>query len=594
MMKLNRMDGIKILSVSMAVCLVACGSDPEEEASDDQLAVEILSGPAEITNETSAQFELRCNADDECEFVCGLDEGELESCDASVTYEDLDDGDYQFFAAAIYDGEQSETDQYGWTIDTVSPEVEFTSTPDATVEDDAVTFAFECTNKPECTFECAVNRPGEEGNFVDCTSPYEISGLGDGLHTFFVRATDAAGNEETISYDWTVTGNGGGGEDQGWQSFDLGEAFGCAIDLDESLWCWGRGSDGQLGLGDSWLRYSPEKVGEGTELEQGWKSVSAGRYHTCAIRTDDSLWCWGDGSNGRTGLGDEEERLEPEQVGAGSDLASGWDSVKALSTHSCALRDGGQLWCWGRGSALGLGEDTEDQMTPQQVGAGTDQDSGWADISGGFNYTCAVRDDQTLWCWGVADRIGLGSDAEFESTPAQLALGTDIETGWTQVYGHSGNHTCALRQDDTLYCWGQRTDGRLGVGEDIDYEQALVPNLVAEGTELEQGWTTAAADGRHSCGVRTDDSLWCWGRNEDGELGIGDEELEDAWSPVQVEAGSELESGWASVKAGLYFSCALRDDHSLWCWGRSGNGRLGLGEGADDQWAPQQVRTAGE
>jgi len=135
---------------------------------------------------------------------------------------------------------------------------------------------------------------------------------------------------------------------------------------------------------------SPVQVGTATT----WANVSTGDSHTCGVRTDGTLWCWGYNRLGQLGLGSEAWTFTtPTQVGT----ATTWASVAAGYAHTCATRTNGSLWCWGDSSAgqLGLGS-VAYSTTPAQVGTGTT----WASVSTGYAHTCATRTDKSLWCWG--------------------------------------------------------------------------------------------------------------------------------------------------------------------------------------------------
>ncbi len=134
--------------------------------------------------------------------------------------------------------------------------------------------------------------------------------------------------------------------------------------------CDGCSDDGEDGAGDFGIvDETPFDVGtddaENIAVEQIWESIAAAGRHTCATKDDGSLWCWGHGYHGQLGLGDSDDRLEPEQVG--DDF--GWTTVSADAVCTCAIRDDGSLWCWGAGNngRLGLGEDTSDRPEPERV-----------------------------------------------------------------------------------------------------------------------------------------------------------------------------------------------------------------------------------
>jgi alpha-tubulin suppressor-like RCC1 family protein len=139
-----------------------------------------------------------------------------------------------------------------------------------------------------------------------------------------------------------------------------------------------------------------------------WTHIATGALHTCAIRTEGSLWCWGWNGHGELGIGSHAAQDLPHQVTAPA--AGGWASVTANYVHTCATRTGGTLWCWGYNNLgqLGIGNHT-DQDQPQQVTIPVL--GGWASVTAGNYHTCATRTSGTLWCWGSNEygQLGIGN-----------------------------------------------------------------------------------------------------------------------------------------------------------------------------------------
>lgn len=192
----------------------------------------------------------------------------------------------------------------------------------------------------------------------------------------------------------------------------------------------------------------------------GWAQVAAGLDNTCAIRTDGTLWCWGDNNSGDLGIGNGNIQDVPRQVT--SPAVNGWTSVTAGNFHTCAIRTGGTLWCWGASNygQLGLGNGAS-QDRPRQVTAPAA--AGWASVTAGGFQTCATRTDTTLWCWGdnYWGELGIGHHPD-QHQPAQVTTPGPHE--WAGV-ASSGQDTCALRRTGgTLWCWGDAADGTLGIG----------------------------------------------------------------------------------------------------------------------------------
>lgn len=284
-----------------------------------------------------------------------------------------------------------------------------------------------------------------------------------------------------------------------WQAIDAGEKSMCGIQSNGSLWCWGDNLLGGLGVGDMMPRLSPTQVG----LDRDWLSVSVGRHNTCAVKTDRTLWCWGDNNEGQLGLGNRVDRLEPEQVPGTS-----WRVFSAGRWNACATQGDGVLSCWGRGSdsAHGLG-DSATYEEPQQV-----VQASWSVIDVTRHHACGIRENGTLWCWGANDlgQVGIGIPGAKETRPLRVGGDADWKTLAT-----GSHHTCAIKEDGSLWTWGKNERGQLGVDDELDRAE---PVLVAEG----QLFTACSAHLDHTCAIDDAGSFYCWGDNVEGQLGLGD------------------------------------------------------------------------
>jgi alpha-tubulin suppressor-like RCC1 family protein len=306
--------------------------------------------------------------------------------------------------------------------------------------------------------------------------------------------------------------------------------------------------------------HSPKLTAVRVGASNRWVSVQAGYEHTCGIQRDHTLWCWGMNFSGQLGQGDQQLRNVPTQVGSDAD----WATVGLGAYDTCGIRLDHSLWCWGdnQHGQLGLGDAGEgtDRLIPTRVGADTD----WARVEASYWHTCAVRLDHTGWCWGFNPfgELGLGDTID-RFVPTQVGA----DGNWAFIRTGEGLDTCGTRLDRTLWCWGGNYSGQLGLG---DTEERLVPTEV--GTD---GWSHVLAGGDFTCGIQRDDSLWCWGVNDNGQLGLGD--TADRLVPNQVGSKND----WAGVQTGIFHTCAERHDHSLWCWGDNAQGQLGLGDQID-------------
>ncbi|MCL2680005.1 MAG: hypothetical protein FWF11_00790, partial [Coriobacteriia bacterium] len=324
----------------------------------------------------------------------------------------------------------------------------------------------------------------------------------------------------------TITGNqltpAQVGTAANWTQVSAGNNFSLALRSGGTLWSWGSNADGVTGLGTTvGNQLTPEQVGTAAN----WTAVSAGSEHSLAIRSDGTLWAWGQNTGGRTGLGVLlGTETTPVQVGT----ATNWAHVSAGQTHSLAVRSDGTLWAWGShtNGVTGLGTSSGNQTTPAQVGTATN----WSAVSAGSAHSLAIRADGTLWSWGsnVGGRTGLGATTGTQTTPVQVGTATD----WTTL--SAGNaHSIAIRSDGTLWSWGSNTVGRTGLGTTIGSQ--TTPIQVGSATD----WTLADAGtaGSHSLGMRTNGDLWGWGYNVNGQIGLND--IGDRTVPTLIGSGFE-------------------------------------------------------
>jgi alpha-tubulin suppressor-like RCC1 family protein len=359
-----------------------------------------------------------------------------------------------------------------------------------------------------------------------------------------------------------------------WRDVSNGAYHTCAIKSTGSLWCWGDNAYGPVGDGTGIDRLVPTQVGTAMD----WAVVSAGSLHTCGVRTDGSLWCWGENTFGQLGDGTWTERLAPVRVGTGTD----WVSVEAGSLHTCGVRTDGSLWCWGDNIFLqgGAPDDVNEVNSPVQVGTDTD----WRSVVGGSHRNCATRVEGTLWCWGGDEfgGVGVGNEPPDDPTeiqvvpdPTQVGAGTD----WS-VVSVGGEHSCGLGVSGALWCWGGGTSGQIGDGAT---ENRWSP--VRVGTET--SWEQVMAGYRHTCGIKADTTLWCWGDNGAGSLGLNEGDTTNRDQPTQVGAATGWETGWSDIAAGSGSTCGIRDGF-LWCWGYNSDGQVGNGTRID-QHVPVQI-----
>jgi len=334
------------------------------------------------------------------------------------------------------------------------------------------------------------------------------------------------------------------------------------------LYSFGQGYGGALALGNTTSYSSPKQVGSLTDWS---KLASSTRYANLSIKTDGTLWSWGFNNNGQLGLGNTTQRNSPVQVGALTnwlDIAAGW-------YHSAATKTDGTLWTWGGNGNGQLGlNNTTSYSSPKQVGSLTN----WLSVACGYGYTMAIKIDGTLWGWGNNGngRLGIGNTTDY-SSPKQIGA----LTTWYKVACGTA-HTLATKTDGTLWSWGSNSNGELGIGNTTAYSS---PKQIGALTNWLYIACTQSAGNPSSGSVKTDGTLWTWGNNLYGSLGIGTSgAYTNRSSPVQVGALTN----WGVLDAGGRHFMSVKTNGQLWVWGYNGGGQLGNSTTTDSS-SPIQV-----
>lgn len=290
------------------------------------------------------------------------------------------------------------------------------------------------------------------------------------------------------------------------------------------------------------------------ETTTKWKYINVNYNNGSGVKSDGTLWTWGNNTSGQLGLNNMLWRSSPVQVGA----LTNWKVTLSLTSLSTiALKTDGTLWAWGSNQNGQLGENTPSSVvrsSPIQIGALTT----WASISGTYYSLLAIKTNGTLWAWGdnSTGTLGLG-DTVSKSSPTQVGA----LTTWSQV--SCGTATLAIKTDGTLWAWGLNSFGQLGLG-----------NVVSKSSPVQVGaltnWASVVTGQDSTIALKTDGTLWGWGYNSNGMLGIGN--ILNKSSPVQVGTLTT----WASIGIGSNANLiAIKKDGTMWASGYFANGTDG-------------------
>ena len=326
---------------------------------------------------------------------------------------------------------------------------------------------------------------------------------------------------------------------------------------------WMVGVNGQGQIGDNTIVSKSIAV---QTIAQGnnWKQISCGNSTTLpftAAIKTDGT-LWMWGSNTSGKLGDNTGTNRSSPVQTVT-FATNWKQVCCGANHVAAIKTDGTLWCWGTNANGALGDNTVTvRSSPIQT---ITRGNTWKQVSAGRNFTAAVKTDGTLWLWGVNVNGQIGDNsATTKSSPVQTVT---FATNWKQV-SCGYQHTAAVKTDGTLWCWGWNNNGQLGDNTSTDRSSPV--QTVTAGTN----WKQVACGYTFTACTKTDGTLWLWGRNLEGQLGDNTAILKS--SPVQtVTYGTNWKN--VGISSGSFATSAIKNDGTLWVWGYNAGGQIGDG-----------------
>ena len=395
----------------------------------------------------------------------------------------------------------------------------------------------------------------------------------------------ATGTNGSLSYtigDWAYTANTGttGSISQGvqqafvtstsngvptstttcWRSIGDGASNSVfAITSDGKLYAWGYNNVKQLGIGNG----STSNVNVPTQIgtDSNWQAVSASTTHALALKTDGTLWVCGVSASGGLGLGNTTTTVTTfTQIGTSTD----WKTITTGPNISAAIKNDGTLWTWGINTSGQMGDGTTvNKFVPTQIGT----DTNWKLVSGGSasGNIFALKNNGTLWFAGPNSYFHSGNSAlnALSVTTSFTQIGTD--TDW--VHAQSGYNTAmAKKANGTYYLWGANGYGQIGNGTTAS---VLTPTALSDNGSP---WVNVYLGVYQTYGLKADSTLWAWGTNQYGSYGNGTTVTPAGNVPVQVQSGVN----YTKLAGGLHV-LAIKDDGSLWLWGFNTSGQVGNG-----------------
>jgi len=347
----------------------------------------------------------------------------------------------------------------------------------------------------------------------------------------------------------------------------------CGVTGNGGLLCWGRNRNGQLGDGSTEDRNVPTAVAGLPPVA----AVSAGVEHTCAVTTDGVAYCWGNAYWGALGIGgsaSDPQRERPSQVAT----TARFTSIAAGVSHTCALDAEGRAWCWGSSPVGAVGAAVADSCGPlpcSRIPVAVEGGVRFTTIAAGASWTCAIAVDGDLYCWGgnkygelgsvtgeTCD-VGSGDPVACASSPARVPAGhrwAAVSTGF--------QHTCAVSDVGTAYCWGRRHGGLLGDGIATYGEEFRVEPAPISGGRT---YTGISAGDFRTCAIAATGETFCWGRRV-----LGDGSSVDSAVPIAVATSVHF----VTVAVGDDHTCGFGREGVMYCWGSNAYGQLGDGSHA--------------
>ena len=362
----------------------------------------------------------------------------------------------------------------------------------------------------------------------DASDPFRFFGWGKNTDQILAVGDNVTRSSPTqIGTDSTW----GAGKDMPQSNWYAGSEAMCSLALkqDGTLWSWGenkKGSNGRNQSPGAPAPNSPSQVGTNTT----WYQLSSSKSAASAVKSDGTFWTWGSNQHGQLGLNSTQWRSSPAQVGTDTT----WDTpITSNNYGQFAVKTDGTLWVWGQGGkANGINQPGPTvYSSPKQIPGTTWTSAGHVSANGSAIF---VKSDGTLWTWGANGRgqLGLNQPGQY-SSPVQVGTDTTWKSSYDTAASIESSFALAIKTDGTLWSWGYNRHGQLGLNEGPGSFPGSISSPTQVGTD--NTWDTCAAD-QHDWagGTKTDGTAWVWGDNLEGKLGLNQPTPTKRSSPTQI------------------------------------------------------------
>ncbi len=339
----------------------------------------------------------------------------------------------------------------------------------------------------------------------------------------------------------------------------------CGLDATGKAYCWGNNDSGQLGNGTTGGQSNvPVAVSNAASGAVQFSNITVGDIFTCGLSVDGTAYCWGSNFEGRLGDNSLNDSNIPVLV---SNPVSGqkYATISASSTHACMTSVSSNLaYCWGGNSLgqLGVPNTTLTSNVPLAVSGA----QSFVSISAGSEFTCGVAPNFSAYCWGNNDSGQLGNNdpTHTDSSTPVLVNGSSVDAYSSISAGNAS--ACAIAANRSLYCWGSNDNGQLGNGSIVDSDTPVAV--------VSLNFSSVSVGDFSTCGVEISGAAYCWGADGSGQLGNG-LPLANVLTPSLVSDPSGGAVSYSSLSVGFGYACGMSTSGSAFCWGGNATGQLG-------------------
>lgn len=377
-----------------------------------------------------------------------------------------------------------------------------------------------------------------------------------------------------------------------WAQVSVGWGYECGIASNSQAYCWGLNSNGQFGNGTTTNSSIPVPVDRSGVLNGlTILSISAGSIRTCAIASDHNAYCWGNNDNGELGDGTTNDSLVPVAVDTSGNFSG--KTVLSISTgtaSTCAIASNNLLYCWGDAGTGQLGNASGvDRSSPVPVStSGVLSGKTILSVQVANKRACALASDHQVYCFGMNTYGQLGNSTKSDSGIPVAVTTSGALAGKTILKLALGvnSHSCVLASDNRPYCWGLNTSGQLGNGTRTDSSSPVAVDMT--GTLSGKYVFTISTGSGNTCVVASDNEPYCWGVGDHGELGNNTFPSSVSLPTTVLSTGALNGKSLIDTQVGQTDICTIASDAQNYCWGDNTYGQLGNGN-TNDSSVPSKV-----